>query len=252
MLWCERNVLGGCQKSGALPKWVVAFGRWLKQMRKDEWESMTPVAGGKKLGALLASVLLTKMVRRLCSRYLFFLQRDIKGYQFINNNKSEITWNLSLNMLYPLSLITGCSPSASITACNLSGMLLIKPSSLSAGIASHIVDKTSCNTGILLILSYVSPSSVSISIHRASITFKSDDCAGHAIVSIPFKFLYITLAGNSLHKLCARCMPPWGRAYIRIQALWVGTSRRRPGDYSGLSKSSHFKIWLTDWNDDKS
>ena len=36
-------------------------------------------------------------------------------------------------------------------------MVLIKQSSLSAGIASQSLDKVSCNTGILLILPHVPP-----------------------------------------------------------------------------------------------
>ena len=52
-------------------------------------------------------------------------------------------------------------------------MLLIKLSSLSAGIVFQSLDKVSCNSGILLILPHISPNSVSISIHKTSIRFKS-------------------------------------------------------------------------------
>ena len=48
--------LGGCKKLGALPKREVRLVWRITRIGKDEWDSVTMVAGGKKSSALLDSL----------------------------------------------------------------------------------------------------------------------------------------------------------------------------------------------------
>jgi len=80
--------------------------------------------------------------------------------------------------------------SASMTACNRVGILSINLSKISSVILSHqIFSIIVFNASISSAHPQISPNSVFISLHTDSIGFKSDGCAGHSSVSIPFNAL---------------------------------------------------------------
>ena len=56
-------------------------------------------------------------------------------------------------------------------------------------------------------------------------------------------------SGNSLHNYARGICHHKGEHISEPKLPEAGTSQRHLGDYSGTTKSSRFKIWLTDWND---
>lgn len=80
--------------------------------------------------------------------------------------------------------------SALITAWSRPGMLRIRLSNLSFGIAYQTVFKAISKAAMSPIRPQVSPSSFSMSNQRFSIVFKSGDWVGHWIDSIPLRALY--------------------------------------------------------------
>ena len=97
----------------------------------------------------------------------------------------------------------GVAPSsASIIACNLAGMLLIKLSNPSGGLDSQTAFNHASKTAIFPTLPYASPNLVSASIQSAPTRFRSGDRTGHRRVSKLFKF------GTELHTLSVQALHP--------------------------------------------
>jgi hypothetical protein len=72
----------------------------------------------------------------------------------------------------------------------------------------------------------------------------------YGIPSGPGAEVFITLAEIAYISMC-EIYVTMGESIYPIPSSLSRVFRRHLGNYSGFRKSSRFKIWLTDWNDDK-